>query len=180
MIFEEIWGALETNKVKILVNSLQGEFIYRAASGKKNIVEIGTWRGGTAAILGAAGKNVYTIDDYSYSDIQQTSPEEVKENLKKVGIKNIKVFIGKSHEWALKWKMPIDLLFIDGDHQYESVKQDIEDWLPHVIFGGSIIFDDYSSLKATVGRAADEAVDAGFLKMIGGVNASASVLAKKL
>ncbi len=38
---------------------------------------------------------------------------------------------------------PIDLLFVDGDHWYESVTRDIEVWTPIVKAGGLIIFHDY-------------------------------------
>jgi predicted O-methyltransferase YrrM len=40
------------------------------------------------------------------------------------------------------WTSPIDVLFIDGDHRYDAVKQDFEDWLPLVTPGGFIIFHD--------------------------------------
>src|SRR5256884_4232168 len=36
----------------------------------------------------------------------------------------------------------IDLLFIDGDHEYEAVRRDFEDWSPHLREGGIIIFHD--------------------------------------
>jgi cephalosporin hydroxylase len=36
----------------------------------------------------------------------------------------------------------IRLLFIDGDHRYEAVKQDFELWSPHVAAGGCVVFDD--------------------------------------
>lgn len=36
----------------------------------------------------------------------------------------------------------IELLFIDGDHSYEAVSNDIKLWIPKVIKGGVIIFHD--------------------------------------
>lgn len=36
----------------------------------------------------------------------------------------------------------IDYLFIDGDHQYDAVKQDFEDWYPLVKKGGIISIHD--------------------------------------
>src|SRR5690606_31559253 len=38
-----------------------------------------------------------------------------------------------------------DLLIIDGDHSYEGVKQDFENYLTCVKSGGYIIFDDYDA-----------------------------------
>lgn len=44
------------------------------------------------------------------------------------------------HDWV--GQRPIDLLFIDGDHSYNSVVQDIIDWTPHVAIGGKVAFHD--------------------------------------
>jgi len=41
----------------------------------------------------------------------------------------------------------IDLLFIDGDHQYDGVMKDFENMFPLVNKGGIIIFDDYLPYK---------------------------------
>jgi len=38
----------------------------------------------------------------------------------------------------------VDLLLIDGDHSYEQVKRDIQNYLPKVKKGGKIIGDDYN------------------------------------
>ena len=40
------------------------------------------------------------------------------------------------------WKQPIGLLWIDGDHSYEMVKQDFEKWSPFVVEGGIIALHD--------------------------------------
>lgn len=40
------------------------------------------------------------------------------------------------------WTETIDLLFIDGDHAYEAVKRDWEEWSPHVSPAGRIAFHD--------------------------------------
>ena len=40
-----------------------------------------------------------------------------------------------------------DLIYIDADHSYESVKQDIEDWFPKLKKGKFLIGDDYVNSK---------------------------------
>lgn len=55
-----------------------------------------------------------------------------------------------------------DFIFIDGDHSYESVKQDIEMWLPKLKEDGVLAGDDYKggrfskyvqrALKETLGE----------------------------
>ena len=37
---------------------------------------------------------------------------------------------------------PIDFLFIDGDHAYEAVRRDFEDWSRHVTADGVLLFHD--------------------------------------
>lgn len=62
--------------------------------------------------------------------------------------------------------LPIDgirLLFVDGAHTYEAVKGDIDAWLPRVISGGVVVFDDYVDTRPTWGvrRAVDELLASG-------------------
>jgi Methyltransferase domain len=47
-----------------------------------------------------------------------------------------------SKEAAREWRQPIRLLWIDGDHRYESVKQDFLLWEPFVVNGGIIAMHD--------------------------------------
>lgn len=53
--------------------------------------------------------------------------------------------VSKSSEQARKdWLgAGIHVLHIDGGHEYEEVKSDIELWEPLVVHGGFILFDDY-------------------------------------
>lgn len=41
-----------------------------------------------------------------------------------------------------EWNLPIELLFIDGDHRYNYVKKDLELWGKWVISGGIIVLHD--------------------------------------
>lgn len=65
-------------------------------------------------------------------------------------------FINKcSSEVAKNWKQQIDILFIDGDHHYEAVKQDYKLFFPFVRKGGLVIFHDtnhswYPGIKKAV------------------------------
>ncbi|KKQ40895.1 MAG: hypothetical protein US60_C0051G0005 [Microgenomates group bacterium GW2011_GWC1_37_8] len=55
----------------------------------------------------------------------------------------------------------LDFVFIDGNHQYKYVKEDIEMWTPKVRVGGIVSLHDYYKTKAgNVGviRAVDEYV----------------------
>ena len=50
----------------------------------------------------------------------------------------------------------LDFVFVDGDHSYEGVKEDIDIWLPKIKTGGYICGHDYDS-RPGVRQAVDEA-----------------------
>jgi predicted O-methyltransferase YrrM len=50
---------------------------------------------------------------------------------------------GRSLEIAKQGLIPCDALFIDGDHKYESVKADLEAWLPSLRDGGTLAMHDF-------------------------------------
>ncbi len=120
-------------------------------------LEIGVARGQSLAIASLAAKpgvQVYGIDIINWSDRD--------ENIKKlldIYDKHAKWnFIeGDSQVEARAWQLPIDVLFIDGDHAYEGVKKDIISWFPHVKSGGTIMFDDFNE-KTGVSQAINETI----------------------
>ena len=113
------------------------------------VVEVGTWEGGSAMLLGAAveekGGTVFTIDNFR-TDVFPggRKPEEVTRN-NLVNSKNVTLLVGNSEEIAASWDKPIDMLFIDGDHVYASVHEDIKNWVSKVKDGGIVCFHDYGS-----------------------------------
>ena len=49
-----------------------------------------------------------------------------------------------SFEVARSWTEPLDLLFIDANHEYESVRRDFTLWSPFVKPGGIVALHDVS------------------------------------
>jgi len=88
-----------------------------------------------------------------------------QQNLRRFGVDDwVTPLVSTSHEAAAQFDGgPIRLLFVDGLHAYEAVKTDIEDWVPRVILGGIIVFDDYYPLGEHPGvqEAVDEIVASG-------------------
>jgi predicted O-methyltransferase YrrM len=47
----------------------------------------------------------------------------------------------------------LDFAFLDGDHTYDAIRNDIEWWLPKVRKGGILLGDDYTGRRKGVVRA---------------------------
>ena len=68
-------------------------------------------------------------------------------------------FVGKSEDLAPFIPDGIaDLVFIDADHTYEAVKQDIMLWKPKLKPGGLLSGHDYDKKHPDVKRAVDDTV----------------------
>lgn len=63
---------------------------------------------------------------------------------------------------ARAWEQPVGLLFVDGDHRYEAVRADLDAWLPHLLPGATVVFDDMQNKGPR--QAAAEAAEAGLLE----------------
>lgn len=140
---------------------------YMASLNKKNLVgvEIGVLDGWHALDMmeSLSIKKLYLIDpwtEYKGYDESQANPRKAqkamngrmnvaKKILKKYG--NKVKFIRKFAEHATGdiEDGSLDFLYIDGNHQYEFVKKDIELYYPKVKKGGVIGGDDYTSSPET-------------------------------
>ena len=82
-----------------------------------------------------------------------------KKSISKEGIEDIVVtIVGKSElsiDKLKEFNIEFDVLFIDGDHQYEKVKSDYENYRGFVKEGGLIMFHDYK-MDADVTRFISE------------------------
>lgn len=115
-----------------------------AASSDKIIVEIGVLNGHTTKfILENTKANVYGIDPI-ITDSMNVSLIGDESKIKELTIKypNFTFIKDYSFNVVKNWDKKIDYIFIDGDHIYEAVKQDFEEWLPHVKSGGIISIHD--------------------------------------
>jgi len=117
-----------------------------AALKPRNILEIGTDRGGTVVIWAAlASQKVVSCD------LQVL--ESIKPLLEAMPSKDssckVKLLSGDSHSAEFRHRVeqefqgePVDFLFIDGDHTAVGVRQDFEDYRHLVRPGGLIAFHD--------------------------------------
>lgn len=111
---------------------------------KNLVVEIGVLFGDTTkVILENANCDVIGIDPI-IPDSMNKSLIGSEESILKLEeqYKNFKFIKDYSFNVVKDWNKKIDYLFIDGDHNYDTVKQDFEDWFPYVIEGGIISLHD--------------------------------------
>ncbi|MBI2971111.1 MAG: class I SAM-dependent methyltransferase [Candidatus Aenigmarchaeota archaeon] len=116
--------------------------------------EIGVWRGDNAkAMLKILDiRKLYLIDPYeTYDEYKEEeksgafSQKALKEVEKIISRDKRVVLIRERSENAVnKIIEPLDFVFIDGNHDYEYVKKDLEMYYPLVKKGGFIAGDDIS------------------------------------
>src|SRR6266849_7881319 len=117
------------------------------AQGRKSLVEIGVAEGASAIALRTTmnpGGTLYLVDPFHLSRVpmlnflRRAARRAVSRN---TGAQT--VWIEEfSHEAARQWSRPIDFLLIDGDHRESTVEQDWNDWSPHVVEKGVVVFHD--------------------------------------
>jgi glycosyltransferase involved in cell wall biosynthesis/predicted O-methyltransferase YrrM len=135
-----------TTRIEGWLTDDEGKFLYCAArncTGKGVIVEIGSWKGKSTFFIGKGSEGAGKIKIYAIDPHLEGSYEEFKRNIKNAELNDIVIPVVKTSEEAAKdFTEPVEFIFIDGDHEYESVKKDFELWFPKLINKGIIAFHD--------------------------------------
>lgn len=130
-----------------------------ARSSRICILEIGTCHGASAVSFGIGAK-IYGGNDPKLITIDIVQAE----NEAKGYCELFKEFLPSTRRIIqcdsklFSFNEPIDLLFIDGSHEYEDVYNDCRKYLPFVIKGGICIFHDVgsSNVSKALARFFDE------------------------
>ena len=109
-------------------------------------VELGVDYGYSAFLMALCQNNpVYGIDCF---DVSKHGPREdddyqfVMSVKEKLGLDNLEIIKGYFDDVVKTWNKEIDLLHIDGLHDYENCKNDCDTWAPLVKEDGVILFHD--------------------------------------
>ena len=123
-------------------------------------VEIGSFKGRSSAYMAVeianSGKKIQfdCVDPMQlmshYAKSAEEKPEEfegyseIEFHNRMISVKDYYSLKAMTSDEAVKLYKDgsIDFLMIDGDHTYEAVKRDIEQWLPKMRSGGMIAGDD--------------------------------------
>lgn len=130
-------------------------------------VEIGTWMGKSASIMGKAALDrgdavVYGIDPFTgigdpvsekeyqkqRNQLNRTQQEECEHNLQQAGVQSAVRLLPFTSTNAKKYflESKIDGLFIDGNHEFQHVMNDIELWSPLLVSGGWLVLHDVEAI----------------------------------
>ncbi|MBN2421624.1 class I SAM-dependent methyltransferase [Candidatus Woesearchaeota archaeon] len=138
------------NKIDGLISDIEAELLFSLAKKCKNkgvIVEIGSWKGKSTVCLALGSKKgsknkIYAVDPHIIEGFNSTYNEFIT-NIKKAKVEDVVIPLVKTSKEASKnFKEKIELIFIDGDHSYQGVREDFELWFPKVIDGGIVVFHD--------------------------------------
>lgn len=113
-------------------------------------VEIGSFLGASSCFISEgirqSGKDsqLYCIDTWENDAMSEGNRDTYAEFLRNTikYKKFIRPLRGWSYEVAKNFDQPIDLIFIDGDHSYEGVKEDVDLWLPKLNSGAIVVMHD--------------------------------------
>jgi predicted O-methyltransferase YrrM len=126
------------------------------AEAARNLVEIGCGYGATAVLMlrfAPPDATVISIDPFLPDSMGgwQAMEAAARENVARAcrvwelggALERWMLYATTSHQAAAFTKeWAIDFLFIDGDHRYEAVRQDVDLWLPHLAPGGVLLLHD--------------------------------------
>lgn len=159
------------------------ERIAKASQIDGKFVEVGAWMGKSIAFMASiapADMRLYAVDTFKGSpeeDIHRKEIERVGGDLRAVYDANLKA-LGladrittlqlTSLEAAATFRDgELDGVFIDAAHTFDSVKEDIEAWLPKVRAGGILAGHDYDDYFPGVKIAVNRVLGEGKFEVVG-------------
>ena len=156
--FEQVWaraesipGWLTTGQARVLWD----EAAHASPAGA--IVEIGSHQGRSTVVLAAAKVNasppVVAIDPFIEGPMLggMATRAKFEKHIRASGrAEQIRLVVDKSTDVRPAWTEALSLLYIDGKHDYWTVRDDLR-WQKHVIAGGRILIHDcFSSVGVTL------------------------------
>jgi predicted O-methyltransferase YrrM len=131
----------------------------------KTILEVGAEWGRSTVALASVARMVYSVDCHLGADRGGDSLDTFWKNIQRYKLRTKVIpIVGFGKDIAPIFKDEFfDLLFLDADHRYESVRDDIGFFVRMVKPGGWIAFHDYGVPHFGVTQAVEE-----FAAKIGG------------
>jgi len=135
------------------------EVLLQVPDGPGALVEVGSWEGRSTILIALAfpGEPVHVIDHWKGDLRNPKSPVaelaaqrdvffDFAQNTKQAGVYDRLVI--HRDDWRnvfATWDQPIKMIFIDGEHTYREVYDNVQAALPFMVPGGVLCGDDYST-----------------------------------
>ena len=140
----------------------------------RTVVEVGSYCGRSTVVLASVlqavspASRVWAIDPHdgqvgaTDQGLQHYGPtfDRFVANLAAAGVSDTVEPVLK-HSYDVHWHEPIDLLFVDGLHDYGNVSRDFRHFEPWIADGAIVLFHDYASYFPGVVAFVDELLAAG-------------------
>jgi predicted O-methyltransferase YrrM len=130
----------EDNNIDGWMTRTELDWLYAKACEMESAVEVGSWEGRSShALLSGCKGTVWCVDHFkgSPSEINETHKRATEEDISKLFSDNVGHFqnlILMKMESTQAAKMfldkSVDMVFLDGAHDFESINADIKAWLP--------------------------------------------------
>jgi predicted O-methyltransferase YrrM len=157
--FESAWRIAE--EIPGWLTEAQAAALWQAArwlAPGARILEIGSHQGRSTVVLGRAaqhaGARVTAIDPFVNGRMfgGARTRERFEANIARAGLTGtVDLLVDYSTRARPRWSGPIDLLYIDGKHDYWTVTDDLR-WSAFVVPGGEVLIHDcFSSIGVTSG-----------------------------
>ncbi len=166
-------------QIKGFLDPEEGQRLYETAmlaAALGPCLEIGSYCGKSALYLGQGckekGSTLFSIDHHRGSEEQQPGEEyfdpslfdtrsfsvdtfsHFRRTLQEADLEQTVVpIVASSAIVARSWATPLSLVFIDGGHAYETVRQDYDCWVNHIMGGGYLLIHDIFKDPAEGGQA---------------------------
>jgi predicted O-methyltransferase YrrM len=154
--FEDAWAIGDT--VPGWLTRDQARLLWDSVPAGGTVLEIGSHQGRSTVVLARAardrGGRVVAVDPFVEGRMfgGAATRARFEDNVSRAGVGDVVTLIPEpSTTLRPEWSDPIDLLYVDGKHDYWTVTDDLR-WAEHLPAGGVLLLHDcFSSIGVTLG-----------------------------
>lgn len=123
-----------------------GELAYLAeiASNAKTGLELGVYMGRSSKVMldASPGLHLWSVDPFMVDGTYETTRYFLRDEIAQGRCEVIRKYTPQAVEQMNHMRGKLDLVFIDGAHDFSNVQQDIKMWAPFVRMGGILCGHD--------------------------------------